>query len=146
MEVRVPAKTSIYMRADVWKKNIFANNFSDLPNTDTYFNTERIKIAVVMVVADARATGHFMLPETPVIDILPTSRPITINLPNGSVIKSTHTCRINIPWLPENATRAHIVPELAHTSLILIALLCDAGCKVTYDDDECMVYFKGKML
>ena len=89
-----------------------------------------------MAVADIGATGNFMLQGTPVIDVLPTSRPISINLPNGSVIKSTHTHRINIPWLPERATRAYIVPGLAHTSLILIAVLCDAGCKVTYDDDE----------
>ena len=133
MRVRDQAKTSIYSRAGAWKKTIFDNNLNDLPNADTCFNAGRIKIAVDMAVADAGATGHFVLPGTPVIDVLPTSNPITINLPDGSVIRSTHTCRINIPWLPESATRVHIVPGLAHTSLILIAVLCDAGCKVTYD-------------
>ena len=144
--VRDQGKTSIYSRAEAWRKTIFENNLNDLPNADTCFNTGRIKIAVDMAVADAGATGHFVLPGTPVIDVLPTSNPISINLPDGSVIKSTHTCRINIPWLPESATRAHIVPGLAHTSLISIAVLCDAGCKVTYDDDECKVYFKGKVV
>ena len=98
-----------------------------------------------MAVVDAGATGHFVLPGTPVIDVLPTSRPISINLPNSSVIKSTHTCRINIPWLPERATRAHIVPGLAHTSLIPIASLCNAGCRVIYDGDKCKVYFENKV-
>ena len=117
-----------------------------MPNADTCFNAGRIKIAVDMAVADAGATGHFVLPGTPVIDVLPTSNPITINLPDGSVIRSTHTCRINIPWLPESATRAHIVPGLAHMSLISIAVLCDVGCKVTYDNGECKIYFEGKIV
>ena len=80
------------------------------------------------------------------IDVLPTSRPISINLSDGSVIKKTLTCRINIPWLPERATRTHILPGLAHTLLILTAVLCDAGCKVTCDEDECNVYFKGEIV
>ena len=98
-----------------------------------------------MVAADAGATGHFLLPGNPVIDILPTLNPISINLPDGkSVEKSSHTCRINIPWLLESATGARGVPGLAQMSLILMAVLCDAGCNVTYDDDECGVYFKGR--
>ena len=96
-EVQDPAKTSIYSRADTWKESIYSNNLSDLPNSDTCFNTGRIKIAVDMTVVDAGAMGHLVLPGTPVIDVLPTSNPIPINLPDGSVIKSTHTYRINIP-------------------------------------------------
>ena len=80
------------------------------------------------------------------IDVLPTSNPISINLPDGSVIKSTHTCRINIPWLLERATRAYIVPGLAHTSLISIAVLCDVGCKVIHNDDEYKLYFEGTIM
>ena len=79
-------------------------------------------IAVNMAVADAGATGHLVLPVTPVVDVLPTSSPISINLPDGSVMKSTHTCRINIPWLPERATTAHIVPGLAHTPLVSVVV------------------------
>ena len=46
---------------DAWKETIFANNLSALPNADTCFNTRRIKIAVDIVVADARAKGYFVL-------------------------------------------------------------------------------------
>ena len=53
---------------------------------------------------------------------------------------------MNIPWLPESVTMAHIVPDFAHTSVILIAVLCNAGCRVTYDRDECKVYFKNRMV
>ena len=61
--------TSFYSRADAWKQTIFENNLNNLPNADTCFNTGRIKIVVDMAVADAGATGHFVLPGTPVIDV-----------------------------------------------------------------------------
>ena len=53
---------------------------------------------------------------------------------------------IIIQWLPESATRAHIVPGLAHTSLISIAVLCNTGCKVIYDGDECNIHFKNRVV
>ena len=46
-----------------------------------------------MAVADAGATAYCVLPETPVIDVLPATRSIATDLPDGSVIKSTYTCR-----------------------------------------------------
>ena len=145
-EVRVPARTSQFSCVDAWKKTVLADNLRDLHNTATCFNTGRIKITVDMAVADAGATGHFVLPGTPVVDVLPTSNPISIHLPDGGVMKSTHTCRINIPWLLERETIAHIVSGLAHTSLISIAVLCNAGYKVAYDGDECKVYFEGEIV
>ena len=119
-------------------------NLRDLPNAHTCFNTSLIKIGVDEAIADAGATGHFLLPGTPVIDVMPATKPISINLPDGSVIRSTHTCRLNIPWLPEEATKGHIVPGLAHTSLVSISVLCDAGCRVEYDEGQCRVNYRGR--
>ena len=89
-----------------------------------------IQIALNTAIADAGATAHFLLPGAPVTNVQPTQHPLTINLPDGGTIKSTHTCLLDMPWLPFTARIAHIVPGLAHTSLVLISTLCDAGCKV----------------
>ena len=43
-------------------------------------------------------------------------------------------------------TEAHIMPGLAHASLISAKTFCDAGCKVMFDDDECRVYFKDELV
>jgi hypothetical protein len=69
-------------------------------------------------IADAGATGHFMMMGAPVINTKPTNNPITIKLPHGKDILSTHTCNLNIPWRPPHMTEAHIVPGMAHSSLI----------------------------
>ena len=67
-------------------------------------------------------------------------------LPDGDTIKSTHECELNIPALPAKARIAHIVPGLAHTSLISIRVLCDAGWAVYYDEDECQVHYKKHLI
>ena len=99
----------------------------------TVFNTSNIKISLDMDTAYVGTTGHFFLQVTPVNKLNPAEKILCINLPGGRQIKYTHTCQKDIPWLPEAATRAHIVLGLSHTSLISIKMLCDSGCKVYYD-------------
>ena len=110
------------------------------------FNTSNIKIVVYMAISDAGATGNVFLPGTPVKNIKPIEKPLCINLPDGEQIKSTHTCQIDIPWLPEASTSAHTVPGLAHTSLVYINMLCDDGCKVEYNTGKCRFIFKYKIV
>ena len=54
-----------------------------------------------LTIADAGATGHFMMKNAPVVNIKPEANPITISLPDRQTIKSTNTCNLNIPWLPQ---------------------------------------------
>ena len=61
------------------------------PYAEIIFNTPKIKIAVDMAIEYAGATGHFVIPGTPVTDISPATRPLVIYLPDGETIKSTHT-------------------------------------------------------
>ena len=121
-------------------------DLEETANMETMFNISSIKIAVDQAIADAGATCHFMIPGAPVIDIKPATKPLIINLPDGETIQSTYTCKLNIPWLPEEATRAHIVPGLAHTSLVSIKVLCDDVCKVAYNGKHCLVYYRKKLV
>ena len=109
-------------------------------------NTSNIKIAVDMAVADSGATGNFILPGTKVSNMKISKKPITINLPDVTQLKSTHTCEINVPRIPKEARQAHVVPGMAHTSLISMKILTDVGCKVVYDAHECRVYFRDKIV
>ena len=59
---------------------------------------------------------------------------------------STHTCNLNIPWLPGIMDEAHIVPELAHASLISTQKSCNTGCKGMLNKEECRVYYKGRLV
>ena len=89
-----------------------------------------------------RSNSTFFGPRCPVKTIRVATKPLTINLPDGSQIKSTQECELDIPWLSPAARNAHIVPGLALTSLVSIKVLCDAGCKVGYDGNHCRVLKK----
>ena len=114
--------------------------------THKNYTTAKLKIAKNMAVADAGATGHFVLPGTPVTNVKVARHPLKTNLPDGDCLTSTHTCTLDIPWLPNNAKEAHLVPGLAHVCLRSIKILCDTGCKVTYNDDECWLYYNRKIV
>ena len=43
-------------------------------------------------------------------------------------------------------TEAHIVPGLSHASLISTRKFCDAGCKVSFDEDECRIFYKNRLV
>ena len=97
-------------------------------------------------VGDSGATSHFVLPGTPVINVRKAVDPLVIYMPDGKKIQSTHTCELDVPNLPEAARQAHIVPGLAHTSLISIKILCDAGCRVVFEKAYCRVYYQNKIV
>ena len=82
---------------------------------------------------------------TPCNNLQPAIRPLTINLPDGTKVKSTHTCDITIPGLPMILV-GHVVPKLSIASLIGIRVLCDAGCEVVFTKTNCDVWYKGKII
>ena len=99
-----------------------------------------------LAISDSGATGHFLVAGAPAVNIVPAAKPINILLPNGKRIRSTHTCNLDIPWLPAHMTEAHIVPGLSHSSLVSTRKFCDAGCKVVFDQHECRVYKDGALV
>ena len=84
-------------------------------------------------VADTGATGHFITIHAPSFNQRPAKPSISVTLPDGSTIDSTHTAFLNIPQLPPSA--CHIFPTLASGSLISIGTLCDHGCIATFTAD-----------
>ena len=87
-----------------------------------------------------------MIHSAPVINVKPTTNPSRITLLYGQTIMSTHTCNLNIPWLPAFTTEAHIVPGMAHSFLISIKKICNGGCKVIYDETEVRVIYNRKLV
>eukprot|EP00804_Cyclotella_cryptica_P021893 CCRYP_000851-RA/>CCRYP_000851-RA protein AED:0.26 eAED:0.15 QI:0/0/0/1/0/0.33/3/0/868 len=97
-------------------------------------------------ILDSGATAHFIVQGANVLNQKTTSHPLRIKLPDGSFITSTHTCNLNIPWLPVSMTEAHIVPGLTHSSLVATKKFCDAGCKVLFDANVCHIFHNGKLV
>jgi hypothetical protein len=104
-----------------------------------------ITIKTNQAIADTGATSIFIIEGTPVNNLRPSSQPLTINLLDGSRVKSTHMCNITIPGLPVILT-GHIVPKLTIALLIGIRVLCDAGCTMVFTKAKFVVIYNGKII
>ena len=92
--------------------------------SEACFDVSGIKIGVDYAIADAGATGHFLVQDAPLDNVTAAIDPLTIHLPHGGTLKSTKKGLLPIPWLPVAARQAHVVPGLAHASLVSIKRYC----------------------
>ncbi len=97
-----------------------------------------LTLATNQAIVDTGVMSIFIMDGALVNNKHVTWTPLTINLPDGKKIYSTHVCDITIPGLPTILT-GHIVPSLTIASLIGIQPLCKAGCTVTFDNEKCDV-------
>ena len=50
--------------------------------------------------------------------------------PDGTKIKATSECELDMENIPKTARKAHNLPMLSGNILISVAQLCDEGCEV----------------
>ena len=93
---------------------------------------------------DSGASSSFFLSAASVHDKEVATTPLSITLPDGSIIYSSHTTNIALPQLPPMAQLAHIMPGLSSHNLVSVVKLCNAGCKVVMLDISCEVQYRGK--
>jgi hypothetical protein len=87
----------------------------------------------ITLIADSGSSGKYATIDLPVINSQTTTTPITIKLPNGHHVTSTHESKLNLPMLLPAARHVHIVPGLHNCSLLSIGQLCDsAGYEVLF--------------
>ena len=109
-----------------------------LLGTPSHEHLNTLTVVTTHAIADTGATLIFIMDTANVVNKKVATRPITIGLPDGRQVLSTHVCDIIIPGLPTILV-GHVVPDLAVPSLIGIRPLCKAGCTVTFDVDKCDV-------
>ena len=83
--------------------------------------------------------------DTPMQNVRIAPNPLTIKLPDGNTVRSTHICDVEIPGLP-HVLEGHIVPALNVASLIGIRILCKVGCPVVFNDTACYVKYNGNII
>jgi hypothetical protein len=81
-----------------------------------------------------------MLVSAPCVNKIESQNPLTVRLPNGATMESTHTASLDIPELNKYASIAHIFPGMANHSLLLVGQLCNEGYSVTFRIDAVTIY------
>jgi hypothetical protein len=81
---------------------------------------------------DSGCTGHFLLVNSPCLNKVKYQTPLTVRLPNGATMESSHTAELDIPELNADASKAHVFPGMANHSLLSVGQLCDKGYIATF--------------
>jgi hypothetical protein len=95
-------------------------------------------------ILDSGSTSNFLSATAPCSNKQAAHVPLSVNMPNGTMIQSSHTCDLLLADLPLQAQKAHILPGLVHNSLISVGQLCDNGCNVTFTQEQVTVLKNGK--
>ena len=145
-ELKEASNPRFKSRGEIWKKMVTDGKLQQLANAATMFNTKQLVHLVEYALSYSGASSHFLIKGPPAVNTKIAEFQIAIKLPDGSIIWSTRTCNLDIPWWPHKMTEAHIVPGLEHLSLISTKKFCKAGCKVVFDEQECRVYKKNELV
>eukprot|EP00978_Attheya_sp_CCMP212_P029635 scaffold105942_cov70-Attheya_sp.AAC.1 len=84
------------------------------------------------MIPDTGCSGHYLMNSAPISQIKPANPSLNVTLPNGQIIKSSHTGYLDIPGLPASARDCHIFPDLKSGSLLSIGLLRDNDVDVNF--------------
>jgi hypothetical protein len=85
-------------------------------------------------IVDSGCTGHFLLVNAPCLNKVKSQTPLTVRLPNGDTMESSHTAELNIPHLNGTASIAYVFPVMANHSLLSVGQLYNEGYIVTFKD------------
>jgi hypothetical protein len=83
-------------------------------------------------IVDSGCTGHFLLINAPCLNKVKSQNTLTVRLPKGATMESSHTAELNIPELNAAASIAHVFPGMANHSLLSVGQLCNTGYIVTF--------------
>jgi len=89
-------------------------------------------------IADSGTTGNYLPSTATVTHRTTATHPISVEVANGTVIKSTETGLLKNTALPLAARKVHLFPEL-NKALLSIGLFCDNGCDVLFNDTNVIV-------
>jgi hypothetical protein len=90
-------------------------------------------------ILDSGCTSNFLSATAPCSNKQEAHFLLSVNMPNGTTIQSSHTCDLLLADLPPQARKAHILPGRVHNSLISVGQLCDNGCSVTFTQEQVTV-------
>jgi hypothetical protein len=74
-------------------------------------------------IVDSGCTGHFLLVNAPCLSKVKYQNPLTVRLPDGATMESTHTTALDIPELKKAVSIANVFPLMAYHSLLSVGQL-----------------------
>jgi hypothetical protein len=83
-------------------------------------------------IVDSGCTGNFLLVNAPCLNKVKSQNPLTVRLPNGATMESSHTAALEISELNKAASISHVFPGMENHSLLSVGKMCNEGYTVTF--------------
>jgi hypothetical protein len=90
-------------------------------------------------IVDSGCTGHFLLVNAPCLKKVKSQNPLTVRIPNGATLESSHIAELNIPELNADASIVHVLPGMANHSLLSVGQLYNEGYIVTFKNASVII-------
>jgi len=103
-------------------------------------------ISPFYTIANSGCTAHFFSSTTLVCNKQQSNTPLTIHMPSGTIIHSTHEAKLDCPSLPPATQHGHVVLQLAMQPLLSIGQLCDASCDVAFTATTVIICHNNKVI
>jgi hypothetical protein len=146
-------KHGIAIRKNVYDASLLRKHHSDHSASATQQLTVPTSIhtptptttptAGIPAIADSGCTGHYVaLRDRKVLrDVRPCTQhdTITVRMPNGTHIQSSHIGRLNLPGIPKDALLAYLFAEQHASPLLSLGVLADHGMKILLSRDAIVV-------
>ena len=94
-------------------------------------------------IVDSGAGGFYFLRHAPTINFDPTAPKITVGTASGQPHQYSGAADLGLPNLPPEFPRAGKVMPSFHHTLIGLATIYDAKCKVTFTKHNVIIYDQG---
>ena len=88
-----------------------------------------------LAVADTGTTGNYLILNLPCTNEQKSVHPLPIQIPNGEIIKSTHTALLTHQDLPLQARQSYLFPGLKK-ALLSIGKFCEHGCEGAFNKNS----------
>jgi hypothetical protein len=97
-------------------------------------------------IVDDPCTSNFLSAKSPFTSKQAEHIPLSVKMPNGTSIQSSHTCDLLLTDLPPQARKSHVLSGIVHNSLISVGQLCDNGCDISFNKERVSVTNNGKCI
>ncbi len=104
-----------------------------------------LRLTTNNAIADSGATQIFVMEGTPIVNKHPTTCPLKVSLTDSCQVMLTHMCDIHIDGLSIDLT-GHITPDLSIALLFGIQVKTEAGCEVTFTQQECIICYNDRII
>jgi hypothetical protein len=125
-------------RTCAWERGPIKGHYKSVANNVT-LTKQQLNITIPLtpsppIVIDTGATCHYLQAHGDPKNTTPIQQNISVSLPDGTIITSTHTTTLPMPpEMSKGYNFTHIFPALKHSSLLSVRQICYHSCNTHFD-------------